>query len=82
MTPELRVNRAARAQALLSDDLLVGALRDMRDAYVAAWTKTDARDTLGRELAWMGVKAVELFQAQLRRHVNDGKLAQADIDAR
>lgn len=74
------VARANRANALLSDDLLSGAFKTLRDEYLKAWEASKYNDTDGRERLWQAVQIVGKVQAQLASYVNDGKLAQAELN--
>jgi hypothetical protein len=74
------IARANRAKALLSDDLLSGAFKTLREAYLTAWESTKYNDTDGRERLWQAVQIVGKVQAQLTSYVNDGRLAQAELD--
>jgi hypothetical protein len=71
--------RAARAQALLSHELLIEAYDKIEADLVAAWISTPARDTDGRERCWAAVQANRKHKAYLESVLNDGKLAAAEL---
>lgn len=75
------VSRGARAKALLNDDLVVSSLSQLESDYIAAWKATGARDTDARERLWQAVQVVGKFRDHLGLVVQDGTLAQAEIDA-
>ncbi len=74
------IARANRAAALLSDDLLKGAFSTLRTEYLKAWESSRYNDTDGRERLWQAVQIVGKVQAQLTSYVNDGRLAQAELN--
>lgn len=79
MTPQQRIERAGRAQAILGDDLVEGAMRAIEARAIAAWKRSEPRDTEGREMAWLTVRAVELFRRQFSDWITDGKIAQREL---
>jgi hypothetical protein len=79
MTPERRIDRADRARSILDDEIVIEALRTIEASYIEAWKATEPRDAQGREMAWMGVKAAQLFRQKLSRLAQDGDIARAEI---
>lgn len=75
------ISRAARASALLNDDLVSGSIDQLEKDYIAAWRATGPRDTDARERLWQAVQIVGKFRDHLSMMVSDGKLAQAEINA-
>jgi len=75
----LEVDRAARAQALVNDELLADAFAKLRTEYQAAWLNTGARDTDARERLWQGLKVVEKVEDHLKRIISDGAVARREI---
>lgn len=67
--------RAAQAQALLENEILVGTFADIRQAYIGAWLATQPRDDEGRQMAWLAVKNLDKVREHLERVVTDGKIA-------
>ena len=84
MVDEIALNRAAergaRAQSLLSDELLTGSLRDLEAGYIKAWRETAARDTDARERLWQAVQVVGKVRDHLGSVVSGGKLAQRELN--
>ena len=72
--------RAARAQRLLDDELLIEALATLDRDYLEAWRATAARDTDARERLWQAVQIVAKVRDHLARVVNSGKLAQRELN--
>jgi hypothetical protein len=85
MTDEIRLNadvtRAAQAEALLRNELLQDAFTGLEKQFVDAWRMTQVRDTDARERLWQAVNVVGKVQDALRGHVNNGKLAQMQLEA-
>lgn len=72
--------RGARAQALLDDDLLKEAFATLTASYKEAWENTQLKDTDSRERLWQAVHIVGKIETHLKRVLNDGKLAQHEIN--
>jgi hypothetical protein len=73
--------RASHAKRLLDDPVLQEALQKVRDEALKAWETTAARDTEGREWAWLTVKNVDRIKVALESMVDDGKIAAARVQA-
>jgi hypothetical protein len=72
--------RASRAQALIDDPLLKEAFETLDAAYIKAWRDSDARDDDGRQRLWQALQVLGKVRGHLASVVNNGKLAQAEID--
>ena len=85
MTDEIKLNqdivRAAQAEALLRNELLESAFSGLETQFMDAWRLTQVRDTDARERLWQAVNVVGKVQDALRVHVNNGKLAQRQLEA-
>lgn len=73
-------NRGARAERLLTDDLLVDAFITLERTYIEAWRGTFVTDTDARERLWQAVQVVGKVRQHLVSVMNNGTLAQAEID--
>jgi hypothetical protein len=73
--------RGARAEALLRDPLIVGAFRELEDAYTKAWRSTSIDNVAGREKLFLAVNIVGKVRDHLTKVVMDGQLAQAELRA-
>jgi hypothetical protein len=73
--------RAARAQALLEDELLAEAFAALETRYVDEWRATQFRDTDARERLWQAVNVLRKVKDHLGRILADGRLAQREIEA-
>jgi hypothetical protein len=71
--------RAARARALLDNELLIEAFTKLETDYVAAWKLTPARDNDGRERLWQAVQIVGKIKDHLATVIENGKLAEAEL---
>lgn len=71
--------RAARAQALLGNELLTEAFEALESAYTTAWRSTMVNDAAGREKLYLAVNIVGKVQEHLTTIVNDGKLAASQL---
>jgi hypothetical protein len=74
------IGKGAQAEALLRHELLTGAFAGLEADYIKAWRVTPARDTDARERLWQAVQVVGLVHNHLSRIVNDGKLAQRELN--
>jgi hypothetical protein len=79
---ELAISRGARAEALLSNELLQEAFATLDASYIQTWRTAPARDTEMREKLWQAVNIVAKVKDHLAKIVADGKLAQADLSMR
>jgi hypothetical protein len=73
--------RAARAQALIEDELLQEAFVALEERYVEEWRLSQFRDTDARERLWQAVNVLRKVKDHLSRILADGRLAQREIDA-
>ena len=71
--------RGARAERLLSDELLTESFKALEDAYTAAWRSTTIDDVAGREKLFLAINIIGKVQAHLSRAVSNGKLAEAEL---
>lgn len=73
--------RAAAAERLANDPLLVEALANIRHAAINAWQATPIAQQQEREIAWLTVKVVNRIEAELQSIIDNGKIAAARIQA-
>lgn len=73
------MDRAAKAQALVDDEILKEAFTTLRQSYVDAWMATDARDTDGRERLWAATTVLTKVRDHLDRMISDGMVAEAQL---
>jgi hypothetical protein len=76
------LSRAARAAALLENELLAEAFAKLDADYVRAWRVTPARDVAAREKLWQAVNVVGLVRDHLAKIISGGTLAAAELTMR
>jgi hypothetical protein len=72
--------RGARAHELLKSELLQECFATLERDYIEAWKTSPARDTDGRERLWQAVNIVGKVRDHIVKVLNDGKLAQRQLD--
>lgn len=72
-------NRAARAEALVNDELLTEGFAELEAAYIQAWRLTRPEDHLAREKLYLAVNVVGKLKQHLQAVITDGKLADAEL---
>lgn len=76
------IGRAARAQALIDDELLQESFATLEARYIEHWKSgPDLHDVAGRERLWAAVQIVGKVRSQLMTMISDGKVARGDMDA-
>lgn len=82
MADELKLrkdaDRAARAQALLDDDILKSAFATLDEELVAAWRNTNDGDRAFN--AWLAVRNLANVRRALESIVSNGQLAAAELN--
>jgi hypothetical protein len=73
-------SRGIRAKSLLENELLTEAFQALEDSYIAFWRATRPEDELGREKAYIAINVIGKVRQHLQTVVNDGKLAQAELN--
>jgi hypothetical protein len=73
------VGRAARAEALLDNELLKEAFIGLEGSYTAAWRSTAIDDVAAREKLFLAINVVGKVRDHLTAIVTNGKLAQAEL---
>lgn len=72
--------RAAHAQGLLGDEILQEAFKSLEDAYTAAWRASTIDQVAQREKLFLAINVVGKVKDHLIAIVNNGKLAQAELN--
>jgi hypothetical protein len=75
------INRAEHAQRLLSDEMLQGALKAIKDEVLRVWIDCPQRDKEGKEALWQLAKTADKFEVLLRGYIESGKLASTNLKA-
>mgnify|MGYP001568247304 CR=1 FL=1 len=79
MNLALDTDRGARAERILSDELLQEAFAELETAYTQAWRDTAVRDTDARERLWQALQIVGKVRSHIEIVARDGKVAQAEL---
>lgn len=73
------IDRGAKAEKLLSDEMLVEAFELVRAAIIEKWESAPMRDRDGAHELKLMLKLLGDVRANLEQAVNDGKLAAAEL---
>ena len=73
------MDRAAKAKALIEDEMLAGAFTELEAALTTAWKQSEPRDNDGRERAWQAVTLVSRIKAALHSVMIDGQIAAREL---
>lgn len=76
---EMATERAARAEALLGDELLSKSFDALEKSYIAAWRATAVDDAAGREKLFLAINIVGKVRDHLAGVVANGTLARAEL---
>ncbi|HXU58666.1 MAG TPA: hypothetical protein VN710_07940 [Verrucomicrobiae bacterium] len=74
-------SRGMRAKAILEDEIVTEALDAIEAELRANWEGSRTDDAAGREDAYRMLKAAKAFRERLRKVIDDGAVAQAEIEA-
>lgn len=72
-------SKAARAQNLLGNELLIDAFKGLEDSYTAAWRATLIDDVSGREKLFLAINIVGKVRDHLTAVIANGKLAAKEL---
>jgi hypothetical protein len=74
-------NRAEAAKRIISDPMVVEALKTIEDGITEAWKDLPTRDTEGREHLHRLLQAKRRFESIFQIVLNEGVLAAAELKA-
>jgi hypothetical protein len=77
---ERQIERRARAEVLMRDELLVEAFTVLEAAYYEGWKNSKPGETAARERLWQAAQIVPIVRAHLTLAIENGKVAQAELD--
>ena len=80
MNNEETVRKGKKAESLVQDEAFSAALLQMENDAVWLWKSTKPEDTVKRESAWHMVQAVEQFRNNISKMMDNGKIAQRQIE--
>jgi hypothetical protein len=72
------LDRAAKAEGLINNDLLKDAFAEIDAALVERWRGTE--DPLARDALWQAAQINKQVQSILKKHIQSGKVAKAALD--
>lgn len=79
-TLQNEINRAAKAQMLLDNELLVSAYDEIEKQLIDGWIKSPPRDSDLRERLWHSIHANRRHKEMLQSHISNGSLAQKELE--
>ena len=74
-------NRAETAKRIITDPMVVEALKTIEDGITEAWKDLPTRDTEGREYLHRLLQAKRRFESIFQIVLNEGVLAAAELKA-
>jgi hypothetical protein len=77
---ERQIERRARAEALMRDELLAEAFTALETAYYEGWKNSKPAETAARERLWQAAQIVPIVRGHLALAIETGKVAQREID--
>ncbi len=77
---QVAINRGAQAEALLRNEMLLGAFKSLEGDYLKAWGSTTVGETQARENLWRATQILGDVLNHLKLIVRDGKIAQQDVE--
>jgi hypothetical protein len=75
------VSRGIRAKAILEDEIVVEALDAIEAELRGDWEGSRPGDTAAREESYRMLRAAKAFRERLRKVIDDGSVAEAEIEA-
>jgi hypothetical protein len=75
-----QMDEGAKAEVELNHPATAKAFAKVEADLIHAWRNTDARDSIGREMAWMALTALGRVRSALMTAIDDGKVASAEIE--
>ena len=82
MTPEEELERAGRAETILTDELFKDAVKAVEEALISGIKRTAFTDEKTREKLCQQLVSLESLVSQLRSHMETGKLAEEMVKRR
>lgn len=73
-----RISAGARATALVQNDAFTEATTKLRQRLFELWESS--KDPVERERIWLSVNILEQIKGVLRRTIDNGTLAQIELD--
>lgn len=80
LTPEQKIERGRRAQALLDDPLLHECVEEQKRTYYQEWIRTSPEDQAARERLYLAAQLADQVYVHLRTLIGGGKLAAQTLE--
>jgi hypothetical protein len=77
---DVEYRKGKKAEQLHDDEVFSSALEKLQNDQIWIWKSTRPEDTLKREQAWMMVQAIESFRTEIKKLIDNGKVAQRAIE--
>jgi len=77
---EVAVQRASQAEALLRNELLSWAFKELERRILETWGSTTLPERDAREKLWLACQTIGDVRNLLHLLVRDGKIAQQDLE--
>lgn len=77
---EQRIYDADQARLVLDNPAFAQAFEDIKKELAESWMNSPARDVEGREKLFQLIKMADKLEATLRRSMESGKLAKAELN--
>ncbi len=74
-----RLERAARARAIVEDELVVEVFARLESRLIEGWVASPPGETMAREEAYRSLRALHDFKAEFERLLSDGKVAERGL---
>jgi hypothetical protein len=75
-----QIDRAAQAERLMRDPILLEAFEKLDAEFLRAWRGTNVDDTAARERIYMLCQSLEAVRTHLAAVVTDGKIAKLNLE--
>lgn len=75
-----KLERAAKAEALLRNEVFQDAFAYLEGQFVAAWRSSNVADAESRERVYQLLQNLDALRGYFQTVIEDGKLAQMQLD--
>lgn len=72
-------NRAAQAEALMRNELLVEGFANLEAAYIQFWRETRPEQSMAREKLYVAINVIGKVRDHLGMIIANGKIADAEL---
>lgn len=79
VTLRQQVERGRRAEAILTNEEFVGAVKRLETRLCEQWRNTKPDDRNGREHAYYLLRALHELQTEFRKEADDARIAEATL---